>query len=101
MSEMESTQCSTMAAFLVDAGWEVHLQSNSSVKPCLIKTELVNDKVQVYEGIEISHDIFLDLYMAGVIKKRYQFTIESVTQSIYCRADSIDYVSAKKALEGR
>lgn len=72
-----------MASYLMEVGWELHVNSNPDVMPALIKGQTVGNTT-TFTSEPICHDAVIDLLTKSEsVKKRCEFESEGFRQSIY------------------
>lgn len=81
----EVTMCAEawMASYLMEVGWELHVNSNPDVTPSLIKGKTIGNTT-TFTSESISHDAVIDLLTKSKsVEKRCEFEAEGFRQSIY------------------
>ena len=72
-----------MASYLMEVGWELHVNSNPEVMPSLIKGETIGSTT-TFTSEPISRDAVIDLLTkSNRVEKRCEFETEGFRQSIY------------------
>ena len=72
-----------MASYLMEVGWELHVNSNPDVMPALIKGETAGSTT-TFTSEPISHDAVIDLLTKSKsVEKRCEFNAGEFRQSIY------------------
>lgn len=72
-----------MASYLMEVGWELHVNSNPEVMPALIKGKTVGDTT-TFVSEPICHDAVIDLLTKSKsVQKRCEFEAGNFRQSIY------------------
>lgn len=61
----------SMAAFLMEAGWVLHLPSDKEKQPTIWKAR--DSKHLHVDTCELSHDEVLELQQAGLLERCYEF----------------------------
>lgn len=64
----------TMAAYLMESGWKLHLSANPKDGHKIFKCETAGSKTTV-RSCDISADAVLELQQSGRLKRERQFTV--------------------------
>ena len=66
------SQTALMAAYLMEAGWELHLNDNREKTPAIWKARREGDTTHV-DSCDVTHDDVLELHEAGLLERCREF----------------------------
>jgi hypothetical protein len=77
-----------MAAYLLESGWELHLNNNSEITPTLWKARRNSDDEIKVQSVDVSHDDVLELHQTGILEQHHQFGVGIQTVTVFRLAET-------------
>ena len=76
------SQTALMAAYLIEVGWELHLNDNREKTPAIWKARREGDDLHV-DSCDVSHDDVLELHQHGLLRRHRAFEVGSETVTVF------------------
>lgn len=76
------SQTALMAAYLMEVGWELHLNDNRAKTPAIWKARREGDDLYV-DSCDVSHDDVLELREAGLLVRCREFVCGAETVTVF------------------
>ena len=76
------SQNATMVAYLMEAGWKLHLSSNRYETPTIWKSRRDGANAKV-DSCDVSHDVVLELQQAGLLERDGEFECGDETVTVF------------------